>query len=182
MSFSNMISFKKYFLLSISIPALLFFYLRFEGLLWIQRKYLRYNFQQSVKFGKTHRETKSLIFSIHQFNHIAWEEKGKEFRFDGKMFDVIKIIKDGKFIRIVCLEDKKEKELTDYFKKLLQHDTKQSLPSDPVAQKNFAEIFWLSFSPHEFHFHVKSTFLAFGIFITFYQSIKLQLLSPPPEI
>lgn len=46
---------------------------------------------------------------------IKWLEKGKEFQFDGQLYDVIKFEKVGKTLLIKCINDKKEKSLIDNF-------------------------------------------------------------------
>ncbi|MBE0651711.1 MAG: hypothetical protein IH595_12840 [Bacteroidales bacterium] len=60
-----------------------------------------------------------LIFSNEDFTNLKWEEKKKEFRLNGKMYDVSAIEIEGDQVMVYCVFDKKEtnlrKKLADLF-------------------------------------------------------------------
>lgn len=63
---------------------------------------------------------------------IYWEEEGKEFSFNGKMYDVVKskTIK-GKVV-LYCIDDKKEKQLIENYNSI----TKQNSSTDKKGKNN----------------------------------------------
>ncbi len=52
-----------------------------------------------------------LTLSHKAFSDLKWEEKNKEFRLNGKMYDVSKVVKKGNEVLIYCLFDKDETSL-----------------------------------------------------------------------
>ena len=72
-------------------------------------------------------------------NHkqIYWEEEGKEFLFNGEMYDVVKRkIINGKVV-LYCINDKKEKELVDNYNLITKHNSS----SDKKGKNNIDNSF-----------------------------------------
>lgn len=79
---------------------------------------LKNRIKQEVKSQIRHNKFQE-DFTSFELNKIAskikWLENGKEFQFDGQLYDVIKFEKVGKKVLIKCINDKKEKSLIDNF-------------------------------------------------------------------
>jgi hypothetical protein len=60
---------------------------------------------------------------------IHWEEEGKEFSFNGEMYDVVKIKNEYGKTYAFCISDKKEDKVIDALHKIIKSNTDNS--SDP---------------------------------------------------
>ena len=94
---------------------------------------------------------------------IYWEEEGKEFFFEGKMYDLVKMKNDNGQIIFYCINDKQEEELINNNSTIIKNNsfqnkkTKNNIetafcpflvtkPLDLSANKSPAKKFWLSIS------------------------------------
>lgn len=66
-------------------------------------------------------------------NKIFWEEEGKEFFFKGEMYDLVKTKSIKGKVFFYCINDEKEKELTDNFNSI----NKKNSGTDKKAKNTF---------------------------------------------
>ncbi len=76
--------------------------------------------------------------------YIYWEEKGKEFLYNGKMYDVVKTKTINGKIILYCLDDKKEKSLIDNYNLVTKHNS-----SNKKSKSNIDNSINLFLSPDE---------------------------------
>lgn len=69
-----------------------------------------------------------LTFTKEAFANLKWEEKNKEFRLDGKMYDVSSVEINGDNILVYCVFDKDETTLRKKLAGLFTDDPKNNSP------------------------------------------------------
>jgi hypothetical protein len=72
------------------------------------------------------KEEELQVISLTDNKQIFWEENGKEFLFNGEMYDVVKTRSVNGKMMLYCIDDKKEKALVDNYNLI----TKQNSSSD----------------------------------------------------
>ena len=63
---------------------------------------------------------------------IYWEEDGKEFLFNGEMYDVVKSKTVNGKILLYCINDKKEKALVDRYNSITKHNSSSDKKSKTI--------------------------------------------------
>lgn len=64
-----------------------------------------------------------ITFNRADLNTIVWEEEGKEFWHNGKMYDIVKSLSSDKTISFYCIRDTKEESLFAFLEELLEKET-----------------------------------------------------------
>ncbi len=109
---------------------------------------------------------------------FEWEEEN-EFRFEGRMYDVIELKVHRDKVILTCVEDKKENDLLNTFEKI--HKTQSHGKNKSVAVAQFLDILYLSSEPA----HVSSPSFTRLTNIHRYQSPLFdrirEILTPPPK-
>jgi len=134
----------------------------------------RNSFQSSISELPAHNAVK-LSFSKKDFANIQWEEKFKEFEFDGKLFDVSKIERSKDGFEIYCVNDREEESIVALFKEW----KKSNLP----VSKTKVQLQPLFFSSSSISVEGFGTAkqIAFFESTNDYNSEQLQIPSPPPR-
>jgi hypothetical protein len=98
----------------------------------VSQHQLKENMEEAIHNSLAQEETEAISYTDNAKN-IFWEEEGKEFLFNGTMYDVVKIAEvKGKKI-LYCINDKKEKQLVDKYSALTKNNS-----GDSKKQKNNA--------------------------------------------
>ena len=104
----------------------------------------------------------------------------REFKYNGEMYDIVKKEERDNKLFLYCINDKKEKKLEEEFEKKIQDNSSNSKHRQLSNQFNIllSEPFQaekLSFAPvHDFRPKVARS--------DFYNSVQLDIPSPPPRI
>jgi len=110
---------------------------------------------------------------------FKWIHSG-EFSYNGGMYDIVKKEEKGNHLFLYCINDKKEKKLEEEYAKKIQDNSTNSkhrqlsnhlniLLSEPVQAEK------LSFAPvHDYRHSIACS--------DFYNSVQLDIPSPPPRI
>ncbi len=111
--------------------------------------------------------------------HIYWEEDGKEFLFNGEMYDVVKTtIVDNKTI-LYCINDKKEKALVEKYNSI----TKQNSSSDKKGKNNIDNS--INLFIHQIENSRNGYFIISLHDFSYYNSLTVDCIvskiSPPPK-
>lgn len=100
--------------------------------------FLLHGFQQEWKESMKEKilhevDNKALdVISLDNQKDIFWEEEGKEFSFNGQMYDVVKTaVEKGKLL-LYCINDDKEQQLVDNYNSV----TKQNSSAGKKANKS----------------------------------------------
>lgn len=114
------------------IAAIFFFFSIFLSQVgyYILTSYQQYQVKKEVKrqlLASSLHESEMDIFVLQEFNDkLQWEEEGREFYFEGEMYDVVRTKEQNGKTVLYCLKDKKEKELLDHLVKLVKDNRKNS--------------------------------------------------------
>jgi hypothetical protein len=121
--------------------------------------------------------------SLHSF---AWEEKGKEFHYNGSMYDVVRTVqKKGKTL-YYCINDKKESKVYNCMEELVGKQLDNNSTTTGAANhyliKLLVQVFVLS-GRHSFAVARFSAQRHYSYYHSFqYPSSVIEIISPPPEI
>jgi hypothetical protein len=162
-----------------SIILILIFLFNIGGFdLWY--KVLQINLQnairQEIRKGLKEVDLSVIIVPNYMKSGIYWIESNKEFIFNWKMYDVVKVKVQNQKTFYYCIDDKKEKQLIDNFNK--------NCRSKKEAEKRIKRVFQFEYFPHQF-LTIKSIYLSeftFGEFIFLYNSNFYSIPHPPPEL
>ncbi|MFZ0453371.1 MAG: hypothetical protein WAM24_06425 [Ignavibacteriaceae bacterium] len=118
-------------------------------------------------------------FSLKEKNEkVEWEEAEKEFRYNGEMYDVVKIEVKKDSITYFCLHDNDEEILLSNFDKLVKNSTGNNSKSKNYNAKELSKY---NFNhTNEIYLAVKEIELR-PLRSVFYQSITIEIQSPPPR-
>ncbi len=96
-----------------------------------RKEYIRKFLYQSID-----ENTLTVIDYTTNNKNISWEEEGKEFFFNGNMYDLVKtkLINDKTYV--YCINDEKEKELIDNYNLV----TKNNSGTDKKAKNTFENV------------------------------------------
>ncbi len=101
--------------------------------------------------GNEHTNLLSLRFNQKAFSELNWIEKGKEFSFAGKMYDVFSVQEEGNMVTVYCSYDTRETQLRKTFENLLSGSSTKGLPLRQlvkiIGQKYLQELFTNTFLP-----------------------------------
>jgi hypothetical protein len=131
-----------------------------------------------VKIRKTLKdeELTLIIVSDQNSNAFFWFDSGKEFRYKGEMYDVVKTIIKDKSTYYYCINDKKENELIALFHK--NNTTKKD--KNNLLKRVFSVV---PFPKQNLSISINPPFYFVYYFIEFkYKLDKLKISTPPPKI
>lgn len=81
-----------------------------------------------------------LTFSDKDLHKIDWYESGKEFSYDNKMYDVVKMIYIAGQLKIYCINDKFEDELFENLNQYIYYNFYQNLSKSKIYKNIFKQI------------------------------------------
>jgi len=115
--------------LHLFILTLLVFFLSLGSsvLFFWQLHKIRYQAEQEIKSG-IQENLLTFSFSSQTFKQLKWIKKNKEFRIDGKMYDVAYIKRTGKMFIVFCYYDINETYFWQIFKTFVSGNNDKSLP------------------------------------------------------
>ena len=116
-----------------------------------------------------------LFFPKKEFEKIEWEEKFKEFEFDGKLFDVSKIERTKDGFEVYCVNDSEEESIIALFKEW----KKSNLPVSKI--KTQIQPLFFSSSPINVERPDTVKAIAYTESTDNYNAEELQIPSPPPR-
>jgi hypothetical protein len=131
-------------------------------------------FQQKVQRQEVE-ESEKLFFTFKEYKSISWIEKGKEFEWNGEMYDVNKLEKTNGGFVIYCENDGLEELLISFIKSI-----KREMEGNPTNLTIQPQFFQTLFQYTFFRNPFLLTKTTSGILI-FYKSVSLSVLVPPPD-
>ncbi len=111
---------------------------------------------------------------------ISWEENGKEFSFNGEMFDLVKKVKVNGRIMLYCINDIKEKQLVDKYNEITKHNS-ASGKKDKSNIDNSINLF-VEVKAEGSATYTLPVSNVFPSFVSRLQSVTPKNYAPPPEV
>ena len=136
--------------------------------------YHRIAFQRNVK-ETPNTDLLKLAFTEKEYLSIQWVEKGTEFEWQGKMYDVSKISRTEKGYVMVCRNDSFEEMLLSFLKVAKRSQGQDTKKGNPQPQ------FFCSFYSFSLKSMPKQEKRVMRIGCPCYCSIQPETSSPPPE-
>lgn len=98
--------------LSLILLLLLIFYMRGYSLmlragLWLHRNEVR----RELRHRPENKKLWLIRIAASDTFYIHWEEPGKELKYQGEMYDVVRVVSQGDIVHYYCLRDKQETRL-----------------------------------------------------------------------
>jgi hypothetical protein len=150
------------------------FYLNFT----IERYRLKEEIKEKIISSLPENELIQLKLSSVENKKLIWMEEGKEFRYNGNMYDVVKIKRSSGITFYFCFNDEKESKILTNLEKLVKDQTDSS-PSRTTHKKHTITYFFQSLL---FTQCLTVTPVLFFDSPTRYKSVTSDILSPPPRI
>ena len=182
--------FQNWFLLKrvVSISLLLIFlynlsgyYLTFE----VNRQQVRKEIKNKIKNSAPDSDLVTIRILASDQNSLFWTKKGREFRYKGDMYDVVKCSQKEDSIVYKCIRDAKETKLfADLDKHVQQHlydNPRRTKEMQNIFKKLVQSIFVVN-EPKDDLLSLGSVDLEYFFNKCQYQSITIDKLSPPPQV
>ncbi|HTM67626.1 MAG TPA: hypothetical protein VL093_14970 [Flavipsychrobacter sp.] len=84
---------------------------------------LRREMKERIKSSLPESQLQHFAFSKQKTSTLDWERKGKEFRLDGDMYDIVRAETEGDTVHFYCLRDDKETKLFAGLDQLMKAQT-----------------------------------------------------------
>jgi hypothetical protein len=106
--------------------------------------------KEDAAFAMKHHGTfSSIILTAKEYSKLSWTEKGKEFNYNGQLYDMVSVEKSGDSYTLKVYEDKNEthwaKAMNDFVKFIFPSDQNQK--QDPA--EGFISAFQKEYTPLE---------------------------------
>jgi len=150
------------------------FYLNFE----IAQYRIKEEIKEKIINNLPEKELTLVKISSSDNNKITWMEDGKEFRYDGNMFDVVRIRTKSDTTYYYCFSDEKESKLFVNLDKLVKEQTDNSQSRTNQKKQDITYFFHETFFTH----CLTETPNLYFNYTSRYKSIDTKVLSPPPRI
>lgn len=72
---------------------------------------LRQEMKQAIKQGLPEDQLTHFRFSHDDYAQLDWEEDGREFRFNNRMYDVVRMHRSATYVEVACVHDEQETRL-----------------------------------------------------------------------
>lgn len=133
--------------------------------------------QQKVLSLLKRSDMEIIPLSANQQN-IVWEENGKEFAYNGMMYDVVKTENKKGETYLYCISDVKEKELVDNYNEITKQNA--SGKKEKINTDNSVNLFvYQTIAKSPLYFIIKTN--NYSPFIVSLESTDPAIFSPPPE-
>jgi len=162
------------FLIFVFFYSIMGFYLNFE----IVKLRIKEEVKERIIKTLPDNELSMIKISSGDKEKIKWLEEGKEFRYNGNMYDVVRIKKGIDATYYYCFNDKKEYKLLAHLDKLVKEQTDNSQSRTNQKKQEITYFFQKTLSIPRL---VEIPVLYFAL-PSRYQSIVTDVLSPPPRI
>lgn len=126
-------------------------------------------------------ELSIFVFNKTEYANLDWEDE-KEFRFNGEMYDIVKVeFISNTDLRVYCIEDKKEKTLFSIHEKQVQNNSSESTDGKH-SQKVIKIISNYFFQTPTTNFFIPEKQVLLGLRNkTSFNSFIGEIPSPPPK-
>jgi hypothetical protein len=166
---------------SLSILLIFAFFYSFIGL-YLNFEIAQICIKEEIKEKIIHNlpESELTLIKIPSGTHekIIWMEEGREFRYQGNMFDVVRINKRADTTYYYCFSDVKESTLMAGLDKLVKDQT-DNAQSRTNQKKQEITYFFEKALPTQCLTEITVSYFNFS---SRYKSIDTDVLSPPPRI
>ena len=168
------LSLMKRIISSVLLVVLLFniggYYLWFT----IKQHQLKNEIRNEIIKGLDEKDLSLIVVSQSDKTSLRWVEAGKEFRYKGEMYDVVKVKIVNKALQYYCLKDSKEQQLINRFSKT--NSKKKNEKTNKTHLNNL-------YTAQTFSFQQKLTAsdITYPGLHIFYESAFPEIHSPPPR-
>jgi hypothetical protein len=153
--------------------SLMGFYLVFN----IEKDTIKEEIKEKLINSLPENELSLIKISSGEYSQITWTEEGREFRYNGNMFDVVKIKIRTDTTYYYCYIDQKENKLFSNLDELVKDQTDSS--KSKTNQKKQEIIYF--YCDLFFHQCITETPVLYFNCLSLYQSIDADILFPPPK-
>jgi hypothetical protein len=144
---------------------------------------LRREMKERIKSSVPDTELQHFAFSKHNASRLDWERKAKEFRLNGKMYDVVRTEVKGDTVHFFCVRDDKETKLFAGLDQLLKTQTTAG-KSGKIAGGLLKVFFSFNSLPvcgYTLPSYCFEDVRTFSLFILSTSTSVAEVYAPPPE-
>jgi hypothetical protein len=168
------------FLLCIFLYNTIGYYLAFKAVQMQVRKEVQHTLKQNLSKS----QLTAITINKDSVKLLEWKEKGKEFHYQGELYDIVKSDENASAITFYCINDKQEEIL---FADLDRHITTHIAADKPIknstSKKLVDHVVKLYFSNEQSYLFLRSEISSIPNTGSFdYLSNPVEITSPPPEL
>ncbi|WP_210486215.1 hypothetical protein [Rufibacter aurantiacus] len=144
---------------------------------------VRSEVKRRIKEGLPPDQLHQLSFTPEEVAVLDWKEQGREFRYQGMMYDVVRVQRQADLLLYHCVTDTEEHDLFEALDELVQDYMTRSTKQKNLKQlvKNLAKAYQTTRIAYPLHFLADATPAAF--FYQFSLSVIWQDIPvPPPKL
>jgi hypothetical protein len=145
---------------------------------------LRCEMKERIKSSLPESQLQHFAFSKQKTSSLDWERRGKEFRLNGKMYDVVRTEAKGDTIHFYCLRDDKETKLFAGLDQLLKKEATAGKSGKMAGGllKIFFSFNSLPVSGYTLPSYCFEDVKTFPLFILNSSTCVAEVYAPPPEL
>ena len=145
---------------------LLFIYIRHS---------VRREVMNEIRYGLKNKDLCLIVVSADKKNKITWVKTGKEFRYNGNMYDVVRVERKNNKTFYYCINDINEKTLIARY---LKHNKKSRI------LLHLKKVLNLKYFPVQniINLTIQPQTIDYYTSLEIYHSIIIDKLSPPPKV
>jgi hypothetical protein len=150
----------------------------------VQQFFIRREVKEQIEAGVPDGKLHKLTFTVDQIANLEWEEEGREFRLNGKMYDIVRKEVVADTVYYYCINNTEEENLLRLDELVRKHMDNDSGPVSKTTRKVTKTVKSLKFSASEKLFTYRIVVPKSTIdtsFIYFYSSPYIELAGPPPK-
>ena len=146
----------------------------------ISQQQVKMEMKKLIRSGKFTDHYETMQFSAQRFEKLKVD--AHEFVFEGKMYDIVKIVDEGILITVTCILDEKEKELISKLGNYLykNQSSQENSGSSSVSLLKFLQSVFIA-APAGMVPANQSVLLPSFYLLCIYQCPLSAVINPPPE-
>ncbi len=137
---------------------------------------VREEIEEEIKRGLEESDLSVITIYDTDREGIDWIRPGKEFRYKGEMYDVVKTRTTDHKKYLYCINDTREKQLVDDFK----NHFKRRKKTEGKVKRLFTKIYFCQKT--SFGCQIFSSDIFFNSMVDFYEPINIKVPLPPPKL
>lgn len=136
---------------------------------------VQHEIEQKIINGLSVEDISIIIVPVNEDHSLSWIKPGKEFKYQGDRYDVIKSMTLNQQKHYYCIKDVKEKQLIAKYNKV--HNSKKN--AERRANRNLNQQYFVK--QFSYTVSIVSSEYRFATFTSQYKSVYLFHSSPPPR-
>lgn len=120
---------------------------------------------------------------VKELNRIDWEREGKEFKYNGTMYDIVSSKSEKDVIHFYCVNDQQETELFVHLEEAVSQQMNNEKSPLGRTAKNLVKLFkYISSENFVFSREITAQQNNAFMYSVFYSPVFIEIPTPPPNL